>query len=111
MLSYATENNPDVKRVQRELAELQAQFSRLSQTERGAGEPGEGNLQVPTGRDATANFEYLRLARELKYHESLYDFHSRQLEVARIDEAKNAVLVQVVDRAVEPEKSRRRRGC
>ncbi len=32
-----------------------------------------------------------------------YDFLSRQLEAARIDEAKNAVLVQTVDRAVEPE--------
>ena len=103
MRSYATENNPDVKRVQRELAELQAQSSHLSQTERGAGDLGEGNLQVPTGR-AAANFEYLRLARELKYHESLYDFLSRQLEAERIDEAKSAVLVQVVDRAVEPEK-------
>ena len=104
MRSYATENNPDVKRLQRELAELQSQSSRLSQTERGAGDLAEGNLQVPTGRVAGANFEYLRLARELKYHESLYDFLSRQLEAARIDEAKNAVLVQVVDRAVEPEK-------
>jgi uncharacterized protein involved in exopolysaccharide biosynthesis len=104
MRSYATENNPDVKRMQRELAELQAQFSRLSQTERGGSELGEGNLQVPTGRVAAANFEYLRLARELKYHETLYDFLSRQLEAARIDEAKSAVLVQVVDRAVEPEK-------
>jgi len=82
---------------------LQAQSSRLSQTERG-GDLGEGNLQVPTGRVAAANFEYLRLARELKYHESLYDFLSRQLEAARIDEAKNAVLVQVVDHAVEPER-------
>jgi tyrosine-protein kinase Etk/Wzc len=104
MRSYATENNPDVKRAERELAELQSQSSRLSQTERGGGDVGEGNLQVPTGRVATANFDYLRLARELKYHESLYDFLSRQLEAARIDEAKNAVLVQTVDRAVEPEK-------
>jgi tyrosine-protein kinase Etk/Wzc len=40
----------------------------------------------------------------LKYHESLYDFLARQLEAARIDEAKNAVVVQVVDKAVEPER-------
>jgi LPS O-antigen subunit length determinant protein (WzzB/FepE family) len=44
----------------------------------------------------------LGVARELKYHEALYDFLARRLEAARIDEAKNAVVVQVVDKAVEP---------
>jgi uncharacterized protein involved in exopolysaccharide biosynthesis len=44
------------------------------------------------------------VARELKYHEALYDFLARHLEAARIDEAKNAVVVQVVDSAVEPER-------
>jgi len=102
--TYATENNPDVKRVQRELAELQAQSSRISQMERGGVEVGEGNLQVPTRRVAQASLEYLRAAREMKYHETLYEFLARQLEAARIDEAKNAAVVQVVDRAVEPER-------
>ena len=102
--TYATEDNPDVKRVERELAELQAQSAKLSQIEHSAADPGEGNLQVPTRRVPDANVEYLRVARELKYHESLYDFLGKQLEAARIDEAKNAVTVQVVDRAVEPER-------
>ena len=44
------------------------------------------------------------MARELKCHEALYDFLARHLEAARIDEAKNAVVVQVVDSAVEPER-------
>jgi uncharacterized protein involved in exopolysaccharide biosynthesis len=104
MRMYATGNNPDVKRAERELAELQSQFKRLSQTEHSPGAPGGGSLEVPTGRVAAAGIEYLQAARELKYHESLYDFLSRQLEAARIDESKNAVLVQVVDRAVEPER-------
>jgi uncharacterized protein involved in exopolysaccharide biosynthesis len=102
--TYATENNPDVKRVEKELAELQAQSAKLSQVERSGRQAGEGNLQVPTGQVPEADIEYLRASRELKYHETLYDFLSRQLEAARIDEAKNAVLVQVVDRAVEPER-------
>jgi tyrosine-protein kinase Etk/Wzc len=103
MRSYATASNPDVKRVETELAELRAQSASLSRTQ-AAVAPGEGNLQVPTGRVAAASFEYLEAARELKYHESLYDFLSRQLEAARIDEARNAVIVQVVDKALEPEK-------
>ena len=103
MGSYATPNNPDVKRVETELAKLRAQFASLSRTQAAAA-PSEGNVQVPTGRVAGAGLEYLQAARELKYHESLYDFLSRQLEAARIDEAKNAVVVQVVDKAIEPEK-------
>lgn len=86
------------------MAELQAQSANLSQMERRGADLGEGNLQVPTRRVLKANPEYLRVARDLKYHESLYDFLAKQLEAARIDEAKNAVVIQVVDRAVEPER-------
>ncbi len=103
MRSYATSNNPDVKRAETELAELRAQSASLSRTQSVAA-PGEGNLQVPTGRVPAASLEYLQAAREMRYHESLYDFLSRQLEAARIDESKSAVVVQVVDKAVEPEK-------
>jgi uncharacterized protein involved in exopolysaccharide biosynthesis len=102
--TYETEDNPEVKRVERELAELQSQSAKLSQMERGGADLGEGNLQVPTRRVPEANLEYLRVARELKYHESLYDFLGKQLEAARIDESKNSVMVQVVDRAVAPER-------
>jgi tyrosine-protein kinase Etk/Wzc len=102
--TYATEDNPDVKRVERELAELQSQSAKLSQMERNGADLGEGNLQVPTRRVPEANLEYIRVARDLRYHETLYDFLGKQLEAARIDEAKNAVMVQVVDKAVPPER-------
>ena len=104
MRSYATANNPDVIRTERELAELRAQLAKIAQMQSAAPVSSEGNLQVPTGRLTAASLEYLEAARDLHYHESLYDFLSRQLEAARIDEAKNAVVVQIVDRAVVPEK-------
>jgi uncharacterized protein involved in exopolysaccharide biosynthesis len=102
--TYATPNNPDVKRAETELGELQAQYSRLARMGGAAPDSTEGSVQVPTGKVTQATLEYLRVARDLKYHEALYDFLARQLEAARIDEAKNAVVVQVVDRAVEPER-------
>jgi hypothetical protein len=43
----------------------------------------------------------LHVARGLNYHERLYDFLAPRREAARIDEAKNTV---VVGRAVEPER-------
>ena len=102
--TYATEDNPDVKRLERELAELQSQAAKLSQMERSGADLGEGNLQVPTRRVPQANLEYIRVARDLRYHETLYEFLGKQLEAARIDESKNAVMVQIVDKAVAPER-------
>jgi tyrosine-protein kinase Etk/Wzc len=58
---------------------------------------------VPTRFIAEANLEYQRGAREQRYHESVYDFPARQLGGARIDETRNAGVVQV-DRPVEPER-------
>jgi tyrosine-protein kinase Etk/Wzc len=101
MRSYATENNPDVKRAQQELAGLRAQLAKL---ERNTGELGNGNLQVPTRQLPAVELEYLRQLRDVKYHEALYEFLGKQLEAARIDEAKDAILVQVVDKAVIPER-------
>ena len=101
MRTYATDNNPEVKRAQQELAGLRAQLAKL---ERNTGELGNGNLQVPTRQLPAAELEYLRQLRDVKYHEALYEFLSKQLEASRIDEAKDAILVQVVDKAVIPER-------
>ncbi len=100
MRSYATPNNPDLKRAEKELAGLQAQLAKL---EHNTGELGNGNLEVPTRRLPEAELDYLRKLRDVKYHESVYEFLGKQLEAARIDEAKDAVVVQVVDKAVAPE--------
>ena len=101
MRSSATENNPDVQRAEPELAGLRSQLAKLQHN---TGEIGNGNLEVPTTRLPEAQLEYIRRARDLKYHEALYEFLGKQLEAARIDEAKDAILVQVVDKAVVPER-------
>ncbi|MGA3055773.1 MAG: GNVR domain-containing protein [Candidatus Korobacteraceae bacterium] len=101
MRAYATANNPDVIRAQQELAGLRAQLAKL---ERNTGELGNGNLQVPTRQLPAVELQYLRQLRDVKYHEALYEFLSKQLEASRIDEAKDAILVQVVDKAVIPER-------
>ena len=101
MRTYATAGNPDLRRAEQELAGLRGQLAKL---ERNTGEAGNGNLEVPTRQLPQAQLEYLRRARDLKYHEALYDFLSKQLEAARLDEAKEAVMIQVVDKAIPPER-------
>jgi len=101
MRSYATPNNPDLKRAETELAGLRSQLAKL---ERNNAAMGNGNTGIAAGQFPQAELEYLSRSREVKYHEALYDFLGKQLEAARIDEGQNAILVQVVDKAVEPER-------
>jgi tyrosine-protein kinase Etk/Wzc len=101
MRSYATENNPDLKRAEAELAGMRGQLAKL---ESDTGVLGNGNLAVPTRKLPQAALEYIRRARDLRYHEALYEFLVKQLEAARIDEANDAFTVQVVDHAVVPER-------
>ncbi len=101
MRSYATPSNPDLRRAEQELAGLRAQLAKL---ERSSGQLGNGDVAIPTRRLPEVELAYIRHARDLKYHETLYDFLEKQLEAARIDEAKDAFFVQVVDKAVVPER-------
>ncbi len=58
---------------------------------------------VPTGKLPETGLEYLRKMRDLKYQETLFELLSKQFEIAKIDEAKEAALIQVVDKALVPE--------
>jgi uncharacterized protein involved in exopolysaccharide biosynthesis len=101
MRTYATKDNPELRRAEQELAGLRGQLAKM---ERNSAESTNGDIDLPTRRLPQAELEYLRRARDLKYHETLYEFLGKQLEAARLDEAKDAVLVQVVDKAVVPER-------
>ena len=63
MRTYATENNPDLKRAEQELAGLRAQLAKL---ESSTGELGNGNLEVPTRRLPEVELDYLRRMRDVR---------------------------------------------
>ncbi|MEO9453690.1 GumC family protein [Chromobacterium phragmitis] len=106
MRSYATAQNPMYIRTEQELNGLREQLTKL--------ETGKGNgsdLMVPTGKVAQSGLEYLRRLREVKYQETIFDLLAKQYELAKIDEAKDSSLIQVLDPAVPPElKSRPKRS-
>ena len=53
---------------------------------------------------------YVASFREYKYQETMFELYARQFELARADEAREGPLIQVLDRASEPEvKSRPKR--
>jgi uncharacterized protein involved in exopolysaccharide biosynthesis len=96
----ATEQNTDVQKLESEIAGLKTQ---LQQAEGSAGDADDGTF-VPAGKLPQAGLEYLRRARDLRYHEALYELLLRQSEQARVEEAKDPALIQVVDPAIPPDK-------
>ena len=99
MKLYVADDNPKFQVIKRELGTLRAELARL---EKGNHVP--GTPEVPTGQLPQAGLEYLRKFREVKYHETLFEVLSKQYEAARLDEAKAAPLVQIIDKAVVPER-------
>jgi uncharacterized protein involved in exopolysaccharide biosynthesis len=87
---YMTESNPDVTRAQQELAALRFQLSRSEQND----------SQKPGSADA----EYVAKFRDFKYQETLYELMARQTELAKLDEARDGAVIQVVDVALPPER-------
>jgi tyrosine-protein kinase Etk/Wzc len=61
------------------------------------------------GGAPAASLAYLRGLREFQYHESLFESLGKQYEAAKLDEAKDAPLVQVVDPAIPPEETKPKR--
>jgi uncharacterized protein involved in exopolysaccharide biosynthesis len=94
----ATEQNPEVIRLHSEIDDLQGQLERL---QRGNG--GDSTLAIPTSKVPELELEYVRKEREVKYHEALFDMLSRQYEAARLDEARDAPVLQVLDPASYPD--------
>ena len=100
MQTYATGENSQLVQAQRELEGMRVQLAKLGGSEDSAG----GNFIVPKGRVPEAGMEYVRKLRDVKYNETIFEILARQFEIAKLDEAKQGALVQVVDSAVPPDK-------
>jgi tyrosine-protein kinase Etk/Wzc len=100
MQTYATGENAQLIQAQRELDSLRAQLAKLGGSESSTG----GELIVPKGLVPEAGLEYARKLRDVKYNETIFDILARQFELAKLDEAKQGALIQVVDPAVPPDR-------
>lgn len=96
----STDENPNVVRLNTELDSLRSQ---LQEIESGQQKHRPGDISITTADVPTVGLEYIRKERDVKYHQLLFDLLARQYEAARIDEAKAAPLIQVVDPAKTPD--------
>lgn len=98
---FATDQHPDLERLRHEIASMKRELAKL--------EGGDGELKPPVA--TSAGLENLRRFRDMKFLERLTELLTQQFEAAKIDEAKDISIVQVLDKAVEPErKSKPRRA-
>lgn len=85
---YLAESAPDFRQAMTELGALRAQLNKLE------------NANSKTGGDG----DYTARYREFKYQETLFELFAKQYELARLDEAREGAVLQVLDLAQTPEK-------
>ncbi len=97
MRTFAAEGNPELQRVQEEIQALRRELSRIE---------GSSPIGAVARGDVSGNsgLDNLGRLRDVKYYEFLYELLAKQYELAKIDEAKDATVVQVMDKAIEPDR-------
>ncbi len=96
--TYSTERNPGVQLGENELSTLEAEAAQMEARSHSS-RPAEMGLQDVAG----AGLEYIAAEHELQYRQILFDLMLKQYDAARLDEAKDAAVVQVVEAAVPPD--------
>jgi tyrosine-protein kinase Etk/Wzc len=100
MRSFATGQNPDYLRVRQEFSEMRLQLEKLEKAQASV----SPNVLIPTASIPEVGLEYVRKFRDVKYYEVMFESLAKQFELARLDEANDAVVIQVVDNATPPDK-------
>ena len=100
MRAFATDRNPELRMAQQELDALKRELARIEGESPQAG-PGKTDAITNTGPDN------LRRLRDMKYYETVYELLAKQYEIAKIDEARDAGLIQVLDKAVPADRKSR----
>ena len=96
MRTFASEQNPELQRTQQQVEVLKRELARIEGTSgAGSSRPEETSVK---------GIENLRLLREMRYNELTYELLAKQYEIAKIDEAKDSAIIQVMDRAIEPDR-------
>ena len=101
---FATAQNPELKRLAVEISALRSQLARY---ELSKSEPKTSNPSKPRQSAESTKTDFVQKATQayntLKIQEALLDGYVKQLELAKVDEAKEGPAVQVVDEARAPE--------
>jgi tyrosine-protein kinase Etk/Wzc len=90
MRTFMTDANPQYRLGTEELSALRAELSKAEQSS-----------PIKTLHNGA---EYIAKYRDFKYYETLFELMAKQYELARLDEAREGAVIQVVDAAQAPER-------
>jgi len=113
MRNFATDANPEVVAIRRRIDEMNRQLGQMQYGTANVAPPGgrdRGDFTVPFAKVPEVGLELVRLTRDVKIQEVLVTLLTQQLEQARIAEARDTPVVQVLDRAVPAERYTRPRA-
>ncbi len=99
MRTYAGDQNASLIEAEQGLEGLRAQLQKLG----GSEDDDTAGLIQPKGMVPQTGLEYIRKYRDAKYYETIFEFLARQLELAKLDQAKEGALIQTVDPAIVPD--------
>ena len=101
---FATSQNPELKLLALEISALRAQMAKyeLNKTESKIKVPSKPVQSTESSKSSVIQ-KAIQAYNTLKIQESLLDGYVKQLELAKVDEAKDGPAVQVVDEAKAPE--------
>lgn len=103
MRTFATDQNPELQRSQKEVETMKQELARIEGT--------SGSRSSAPQENNGRGIDNLNLLRDLKYYEATYELLAKQFEIAKIDEAKDSAIIQVMDKAITPDrKSKPRRA-
>lgn len=107
--SFATDSNPEVIRLKGRIAELKRQ---IGQAQYGTGldlppmtqNPGHSQKEIylPAAKVPEIQLEFTRLSRNVGVQAGVYSLLTQQLEQAKIAEAQDAPVLQLLDPALPP---------
>jgi capsule polysaccharide export protein KpsE/RkpR len=97
--------NPYVQNIDQQIRELRRQLNKLEMGSENDTIDGFGvGFSIPLSDLPTASLKYIRLMREVKIQEAIYELLTQQYEQAKIMELKDTPTVQFLDHAGVPEK-------
>jgi tyrosine-protein kinase Etk/Wzc len=101
MRQQATSYNYDVVRLETQVKGLK---DKLRAAEKQWDQTCMGDICLTTSKMPVLGLEYIRLLRNVKFQEGLFQLYTKMVEIARLDMVKDVAVVQVLDQAMPPGK-------
>jgi len=98
-------NHSEIRALESELNEYRKNLRRLFEESENPVKAGdEDKLFIPFSKAPEVGIEFIRIKRELEVQNSIFEMLTTLYEQAKIEEAKDTPTIQVLDKAIPPEK-------